>query len=65
MINYEKIIIAIFFSLFKGFVGLIVGVFIDESFGGMNFEVIPYVSIVFVIVTMGALTIYFNEKTNK
>ena len=61
----KKIIIAIFSSLFMGFVGLIVGVFIDESFGGMNFEVIPYVSIVFVIVTMGALTIYFNEKTSK
>ena len=58
----KKIIIAIFSSLFMGFVGLIVGVFIDESFGGMNFEVIPYVSIVFVIVAMGAFTIYFNEK---
>ena len=58
----KKIIIAIFSSLFMGFVGLIVGVFIDESFGGMNFEVIPYVSIVFVIVTMGAFAIYFNEK---
>ena len=58
----KKIIIAIFSSLFMGFVGLIVGVFIDESFGGMNFEVIPYVSIVFVIVAMGTFTIYFNEK---
>lgn len=58
----RKVMTAIFTSLFMGLVGLIVGVFVDEVFGGVNFEFTPYVSIVFVIITMGAFIIYFNEK---
>lgn len=57
-----KTLLALVASLFMGFVGLIVGVFVDEIFGGVNFEFTPYVSIVFVIITMGAFIIYFNEK---
>ena len=57
-----KSLLALVASLFMGFVGLIVGVFVDEIFGGVNFEFTPYVSIVFVIITMGAFIIYFNEK---
>lgn len=57
-----KALLALVASLFMGFVGLIVGVFVDEIFGGVNFEFTPYVSIVFVIITMGAFIIYFNEK---
>lgn len=58
----RKALLAIFASLFMGFVGLIVGVLVDKVFGGVNFEFTPYVSIVFVIITMGAFIIYFNEK---
>ena len=57
-----KALLALVASLFMGFVGLIVGVFVDEIFGGVNFEFTPYVSIVFVIITMGTFIIYFNEK---
>ncbi len=60
----KKTMAAVFTSLFMGFVGLIIGVFVDEYFGGVNFEFTPYVSIVFVIITMGAFIIYFNEKKN-
>lgn len=58
----KKTLIAIVTSLFMGLVGLIVGVLVDEVFGGVNFEFTPYISTVFVIVTMGAFIIYFNEK---
>ena len=58
----KKTLIAIVTSLFMGLVGLIVGVLVDEVFGGVNFEFTPYISITFVIVTMGAFIIYFNEK---
>ena len=44
----RKVLFAIFASLFMGFVGLIVGVLVDEVFGGVNFEFTPYISIVFV-----------------
>lgn len=50
----RKVLFAIFASLFMGLVGLIVGVLVDEVFGGVNFEFTPYISIVFVIITMGA-----------
>lgn len=58
----KKVIIAIFTSLLMGLVGLIFGVLVDEVFGGVNFEFTPYISIVFVIITMGAFIIHFNEK---
>ena len=44
----RKVLFAIFASLFMGLVGLIVGVLVDEVFGGVNFEFTPYISIVFV-----------------
>lgn len=58
----KKILIAIFTSLFMGFVGMILGAIADEIFGGVNFEFIPYVSIVFVIISMGTCIIYYNDK---
>lgn len=58
----KKTLIAVFASLLMGFVGLIVGVLVDEVFGGVNFEFTPYISIVFVIITMGAFIIHFNEN---
>ena len=53
---------AVLVSLLMGFVGIVVGVFIDEVFGGVNFEITPYVSLVFVIVTMGAFIIHSVEN---
>lgn len=58
----KKILTAILTSLFMGFVGVLVGVIADEFFGGVNFEFSPYISIVFVVITMGAFIIYSNEK---
>ncbi len=37
----RKVLFAIFASLFMGLVGLIVGVLVDEVFGGVNFEPPP------------------------
>ena len=61
----RKVLLAIFASLFMGLVGLVVGVFIDEVFGGVNFEFTPYISIVFVIITMGAFILHSIEKKNE
>lgn len=61
----RKVLLAIFASLFMGFVGLIVGVLVDEVFGGVNFEFTPYISIVFVIITMGAFILHSIEKKNE
>ena len=61
----RKVLLAIFASLFIGLVGLIVGVLIDEVFGGVNFEFTPYISIVFVIITMGAFILHSIEKKNE
>ena len=61
----RKVLPAIFASLFMGLVGLIVGVFVDEVFGGVNFEFTPYISIVFVIITMGAFILHSIEKKNE
>lgn len=61
----RKVLFAIFASLFMGLVGLIVGVLVDEVFGGVNFEFTPYISIVFVIITMGAFILHSIEKKNE
>lgn len=61
----RKVLLAIFASLFMGLVGLVVGVFVDEVFGGVNFEFTPYLSIVFVIITMGAFILHSIEKNEK
>ena len=61
----RKVLPAIFASLFMGLVGLVVGVFVDEVFGGANFEFTPYISIVFVIITMGAFILHSIEKNEK
>lgn len=61
----RKVLFAIFASLFMGLVGLIVGVLVDEVFGGVNFEFTPYISIVFVIITMGAFIPHSIEKKSE
>ena len=58
----KKSITAVAASLLMGFAGLALGVMVDEVFGGVNFESTPYLSLVFVVVTMGAFIIYYNDK---
>jgi len=58
----NKIGIAILTSLFMGFVGLVLGIFIDETFGGASFTITPVVVIVFVIITMGAFILHSIEN---
>lgn len=58
----KKALIAILASICTGFIGLLLGVLLDETFGGASFSFIPVLSIIFVILTMGAFIIYFNDK---
>ena len=58
----KKTIVAVLTSLLMGFAGLVVGVLVDEVFGGVNFEFTPYISIVFVIITMGAFVLHSVEN---
>lgn len=58
----KKIITAILASVFMGFIGFILGIFAYEVFGAADKEFIYYVSTVFVIITMGASIIYYNDK---
>ena len=58
----EKTCIAILTSIFMGFIGLIIGVLLDETFGGTNFVFAPVISIIFVIITMGAFILHSIEN---
>ena len=54
----KKVWIAIITSLFMGFIGMVIGVFFDETFGGASFTFTPVLTIIFVIITMGAFIIH-------
>lgn len=56
----KKVLIAIAMSLIMGFIGMVIGIFFDETFGGANFT--PVLSIIFVIITMGAYILYSIEN---
>lgn len=58
----KKALIAILASVCMGFIGLVLGVLLDETFGGASFAVTPVLTIVFSILTMGGFIIYFNDK---
>ena len=58
----KKALIAVLASVCMGFIGMVLGVLLDETFGGASFTFIPILSIVFAILTMGAFIIYFNDK---
>lgn len=58
----KKVLIAILTSLLMGFIGLVIGVFLDETFGGADFAFSPALSIIFVIITMGAFIIHSIES---
>ena len=45
-----------------GFIGLVLGVLLDETFGGASFSFTPALAIILAILTMGAFIIYFNDK---
>ena len=45
-----------------GFVGLFVGTFFDDFFGGADFAFSPIVSVIFVIITMGAFILHSIEN---
>ncbi len=58
----KKVLIAILTSLLMGFIGLVIGVFLDETFGGTDFAFSSALSIIFVIITMGAFIIHSIES---
>ena len=58
----KKALIAVLASVCMGVIGLVLGVLLDETFGGASFAFTPALSIVFAILTMGAFIIYFNDK---
>lgn len=58
----KKVLLAIVTSLFMGFIGMVIGVFFDETFGGASFTFTPVLSIIFVIITMGAFIIHSIEN---
>ena len=58
----RKALISVLASVCMGFIGLVLGVLLDETFGRANFTFTPALSIVFVILAMGAFIIYYNDK---
>ena len=58
----NKVWIAVITSLFMGFIGLVVGIFMDETFGGASFAITPVLTIIFVVITMGAFIIHSIES---
>ena len=58
----KKVLIAIAMSLIMGFIGMVIGIFFDETFGGANFTFTPVLSLIFVIITMGAYILYSIEN---
>lgn len=58
----KKVLIAIVTSLFMGFIGMVIGIFLDETFGGASFTITPVLSIIFVIITMEAFIIHSIEN---
>lgn len=58
----KKALIAILVSVCMGFIGLVLGVLLDEIFGGASFAIAPVLSIVSPILTMGGFIIYYNDK---
>lgn len=53
---------AIISSIVMGFIGLVLGIFFDETFGANMFAFAPYLSTIFVIITMGAFILHSLEN---
>ena len=58
----NKVLTAVVTSLFMGFIGLVVGIFLDETVGGSSFAITPVLTIIFVVITMGAFIIHSIES---
>ena len=58
----KKVLIAIAMSLIMGLTGMVIGIFFDETFGGASFTFTPVLTIIFVIITMGAFIIHSIES---
>ena len=58
----KKELITVLASVCMGVIGLVVGVFLDETFGGASFTFSSVLPIIFAILTKGAFIIYFNDK---
>lgn len=58
----NKVLTAVVTSLFMGFIGLVIGIFLDETFGGSSFAITPVLTIIFVVITMGAFIIHSIER---
>ena len=58
----KKELITVLASVCMGVIGLVVGIFLDETFGGASFKFSPVLPIIFAILTKGAFTIYSNDK---
>ena len=58
----KKIGMAIISSIVMGFIGLVLGIFFDETFGANMFAFAPYLSTIFVIITMGAFILHSLEN---
>lgn len=61
----KKVLIAIVVSLLMGFVGMVIGVLLDETFGGSSFTITPVMAVIFVIITMGAFILQSVESKKK
>ena len=58
----NKVWTAVVTSLFMGFIGLVAGIFLDETFGGSSFAITSVLIIIFVVITMGAFIIHSIES---
>lgn len=59
----KKISISVLVSLVVGFIGLVIGIFLDELFDGTDAFIFTIVlPIVFVVVTMGAFILHSIES---
>ena len=58
----KRVWIAVVTSLFMGFIGLVVGIFLDETFGGASFAITPVLTIIFVVIIMGVFIIHSIES---
>lgn len=59
----KKIIIAVLTSICMSFIGLVLGVLLDETFGGSSFTFAPVLSIIFSTLTMGGVHLSFTLMT--
>lgn len=60
-----RILIAVVSSLGMAFVGLLLGSLLDSYFGGVTWSFMPFIAIVFAIITMGSFIIKSIENNKR